>query len=151
MPSSYNNFLRDEIEKRWPLLYKRRKNGNWVCVFPSGEVSSFRISKYADLDGNASILRLKDGVNLHSPPKGKSYYVAKDVAQFRFKFSFSSDETEAVIPWALDNYLSVCDLPEWLNKSPNVSAERIGKPLDFYFWTQLAMEQYDSKYRNKDA
>lgn len=147
----YRYYLRDEIEKRWPLLYKRRWHNLWVCAFPSGELSSFYLSEYSELDGdNRSVLRLRDRVNSFNPPKGRVFFTYGNNLS-EMEFSFLSDEIETAIPWVLDNYLLLQDFPDWIHPSPNVTPDRLGKPLSFYFWTASAREAKDKEYNERIA
>ena len=139
-----NRFLYEEIKKRWPLYDAEMTHSLWVCVFPDETLSSFHLSEYYSLDNDKSILRLRDGMNVFLPPEGKQFFSRSERKAMRteMEVSFSSDEIETVIPWVLDNYLSVSQLPEWLLKS-QLELQVLGDPLSCYLWTSLAHNQYN--------
>jgi len=118
-------------------------------------LSSFYLSEYYNLD-EKSILRLRDGINVYLPPEGKQFFSCSERKKMRteMEFSFSSDEIETAIPWALDNYLSVTVLPDWLHNplplDPVADRQKLGDPLSCYLWTSLAHNQYNEGRRKRE-
>jgi hypothetical protein len=139
----YDQILKAEISKRWPLVYKNKNKGVYICRFPDDTLSSFRLVEY----GRYPIyLRLKDMTPWDHWYGNRDYFASRRDGPINrgtvLEFTFCEHEAEKAISWALDNYLELKEIPDWVC---NLQSDHVGKPLFRYCYT---MEQFGAA-RNK--
>lgn len=139
-----NKFLKSEMEKRWSLYYKFRRDNCWIANIGPEKLLPLVVESYTPRDVN--ILRLTDK---HTPlicPLHKNYSCqgmcyknsAPEGRWPSLEATFYLDEMEEIIPWTLDNYRSVKTI------SPLIDDEALGSGTvrmlhpPSYFWTKRA-------------
>lgn len=161
-----NRYLKQEMEKRWPMLYKVRIKGNYVAMLPNGFASHLQITCYAS-GFDQYVLRLTDCMpGIVGFCKVQHYEKFKPLKSWRkngedpiysfgsFKglsttceVTFTLKEMKKIIPWALDNYICV---KKWNRSMPALSNKEkkviIGKPLR-YIRSKKTAEALDIIYK----
>lgn len=138
------------------MLYKTKKKECYVALLPNGFASHLQVKCCRDGDGKY-VMRLTDmhdvtgynckvedarfGMSDWRKKKEKPIYSygSTKISCSPCEVSFSLDEAEKIISWALDNYIEV---KFW---HPDLAAEfcnedHLGKPLG-YVWTKKGKEE----------
>lgn len=160
-------YLNFEVSKRWAIKTIKPPYGQTgrpkAAITEDNRVFGFTVGEYWShrADGNI-ILRIKEkfsGQHFEEPLKDNGDFSKKyrhfnssknikivDPIDYwrlaRLEFSFLSDEIETAIPWLLDNYLKVKEVPEWIEEEHKLKI-RIGDPLFHYLWTKKASDSYE--------
>lgn len=149
-----DKYLGARLDKKFGLVFPRRKNGHWVINFENGYTSVLLLEYCPD------IYRITGCCLPYS--LGKKY--TDKYTQLNFEFSFAQDESARSINWAVDAMADFVKVPDWLsscNITPKMKTDglRLGESnwriprherqyID-YSWTkrgmELANQYYDSE------